>query len=93
MKQLSLVLLGLAACAQQKTSETRQETRQTAGVATPAKASSPAAGSPKRALMVPIPKDHGQLERLLAMGYTIHEDHLHAPGVTSCPKMSENPVQ
>ena len=43
--------------------------------------------------MIPIPKDQAQLKRLLAMGYTVHEDHLHAPGVTSCPKMSENPIQ
>jgi hypothetical protein len=48
---------------------------------------------PKGPLMIPIPKDPAQLKRLLAMGYKIHEDHLHAPGVTSCPKMSENPVQ
>ena len=47
----------------------------------------------KGPLMVPKPKDKARLKRLLAMGYTIHEDHLHAPGVVGCPKMSENPVQ
>jgi hypothetical protein len=47
----------------------------------------------KGPLMIPMPKDKAQLKRLLAMGYTIHEDHLHAPGVIGCPKMSENPVQ
>jgi hypothetical protein len=93
MNKLSLVLLGLAACGQDKHSQTGPETRQVPSVSVPAKASMPAAGSPKRALMIPIPTDRAQLQRLLAMGYTIHEDHLHAPGVTSCPKMSENPVQ
>lgn len=53
----------------------------------------PSSGQSKTPLWIPIPKDKAQLQRLLAMGYKIHEDHLHAPGVTSCPKMSENPVQ
>lgn len=53
----------------------------------------PTGGQSKTPLWIPMPKDKAQLQRLLAMGYTIHEDHLHAPGVTSCPKMSENPVQ
>lgn len=52
-----------------------------------------AAGQSKAALLLDIPADKAELKRLLAMGYTIHEDHLHAPGVTSCPKMSENPVR
>ena len=47
----------------------------------------------KGPLMIPMPKDKAQLKRLLAMGYTIHDDHLHAPGVIGCPEMSEKPVQ
>jgi hypothetical protein len=35
--------------------------------------------------LIPIPKDKAQLARLLAMGYTIHQDHMHPPGVKSCP--------
>ena len=93
MNKLIFVLLGLAACSQPKNAEMRQGTHHLAGVSMPAKGSMAAKGLAKRALMIPIPKDHAQLQRLLAMGYTIHEDHLHAPGVTSCPKMSENPVQ
>jgi uncharacterized lipoprotein YmbA len=51
------------------------------------------AGQSKAALMIAIPKDPDALRKLVKMGYTMHEDHLHAPGVTSCPKMSENPVR
>lgn len=35
--------------------------------------------------LMPIPKDKAQLIRLLSMGYTIHEQHMHPPGVKSCP--------
>jgi hypothetical protein len=35
--------------------------------------------------LIPIPKDKAQLGRLLAMGYTVHKDHMHPPGVKSCP--------
>jgi len=35
--------------------------------------------------LIPIPTDKAQLNRLLAMGYTIHENHMHPPGVKSCP--------
>jgi hypothetical protein len=35
--------------------------------------------------LIPIPKDKAQLNRLLAMGYTVHKDHMHPPGVKECP--------
>jgi hypothetical protein len=34
---------------------------------------------------IPVPKDKAQLDRMLAMGYTVHEDHMHPPGVKECP--------
>ena len=34
--------------------------------------------------------DH--LKKVQAMGYTVHEDHLHAPGVSTCPKAGDGPV-
>ena len=53
---------------------------------------SPAAGQsmiPAKAMaemhLIPIPKDKAQLNRLLAMGYTVHKDHMHPPGVKECP--------
>lgn len=36
-------------------------------------------------LVVPKPKDQSQLDRLILAGYTPHADHLHPPGVKSCP--------
>lgn len=42
--------------------------------------------------LMAIPDDPDALKRLEAMGYTIHGDHLHAPGVTDCPKMGDGPV-
>jgi hypothetical protein len=35
--------------------------------------------------MLVVPKDKSQLQRMLAMGYTVHEDHMHPPGVKECP--------
>jgi hypothetical protein len=35
--------------------------------------------------LIPIPKDKAQLARLVSMGYTVHENHMHPPGVKSCP--------
>jgi hypothetical protein len=86
MNKSLCLLLALAACSQQNHDRTAERKASPPPALLPAKMS-------KAALMIPIPKDPAQLKRLLAMGYTVHEDHLHAPGVTSCPKMSENPVQ
>ena len=85
MNKPALLFLALASCSQRH-EQTNQQQAGPAPAILPVKAS-------KGALMIMIPKDQVQLKRLLAMGYTVHEDHLHAPGVTSCPKMSENPVQ
>jgi hypothetical protein len=41
--------------------------------------------SPVEMKLIPIPTDKAQLKRLLAAGYTIHKDHMHPPGVKSCP--------
>jgi hypothetical protein len=86
MTRLLVAILALAACSQQRHEQASAQKGSPVPEILPAKAS-------KAALMIPIPKDQARLKRLLAMGYTVHEDHLHAPGVTSCPKMSENPVQ
>lgn len=37
------------------------------------------------ASVVPKPKDQAQLDRMILAGYTPHADHLHPPGVASCP--------
>lgn len=48
--------------------------------------------APQTSALMAMPEDEEALKRLQAMGYTVHEDHLHAPGVTSCPKMGSDPV-
>lgn len=35
--------------------------------------------------VIPMPKDQAQLDRMILAGYTPHSDHLHPPGVKSCP--------
>ena len=35
--------------------------------------------------VVPLPKDQAELDRMILAGYTPHADHLHPPGVKSCP--------
>ena len=87
---MRLFMLGsallIAACGQ-------QEQQQAAQVPNAPVIPALTAGQSKAALMIAIPRDPDALRKLVKMGYTIHEDHLHAPGVTSCPKMSENPVR
>lgn len=35
--------------------------------------------------VVPMPKDQAELDRMILAGYTPHADHLHPPGVKTCP--------
>lgn len=35
--------------------------------------------------LIPLPKDQAEVDRLILLGYTPHADHLHLPGVESCP--------
>jgi hypothetical protein len=35
--------------------------------------------------VVPKPADQAELDRMILAGYTPHADHLHPPGVKSCP--------
>jgi hypothetical protein len=39
----------------------------------------------KSAVVLPIPKDQAQLDRMILAGYTPHGEHLHPPGVNECP--------
>ena len=41
------------------------------------------------AQVVPLPKDQAELDRMILAGFTPHADHLHAPGVKSCPLAKE----
>ncbi|HEU4705127.1 MAG TPA: hypothetical protein VFS45_05415 [Sphingomicrobium sp.] len=58
-----------------------------------APAAGQAAPQPRQSsMLMSVPDDPEALKKLVAMGYSVHDDHLHAPGVTSCPKMGEDPV-
>jgi hypothetical protein len=41
--------------------------------------------APTKATLLEVPEDKQQLDRLLAMGYTVHDEHLHPPGTKECP--------
>ncbi len=86
--RITLALLLLTACAQETEPE-RAEQKSSA----PPPAMAPAQPQPgQSSALMSIPEDPQALAKLEAMGYTIHEDHLHAPGVTNCPKMGNDPV-
>lgn len=78
-----LLLFGLGACGKDADPSAAQQ-------ADKPRASMPAANSAPGAMpaamekMIPVPKDKAQLDRMLAMGYTVHEDHMHPPGVKEC---------
>lgn len=42
------------------------------------------------AQLIPLPKDQAEVDRLILLGYTPHTDHLHLPGVESCPMSGGN---
>lgn len=86
MRSLAAAFLLLAACSEQKSEQP------TAAPTSPAPVLPATDAQSQAALMLPLPTDGAELDRLLAMGYQAHDDHLHAPGVTACPKMNENPV-
>jgi hypothetical protein len=83
----TFLLLGLAACTNHAHQDRAQQ-RSSKPVALPSRptAQSARAGNASMEMkLIPIPKDKAQLARLLAMGYTVHRDHMHPPGVNSCP--------
>jgi len=84
MRLLSIIIfLALASCGQAGEQRSAQRSPQPPPPA-PA-ASMTSTPNVAQAAMIPVPTDKAQLERMLAMGYTVHEDHMHAPGVKECP--------
>ena len=89
MRTFMMVLLfGLAACGKQASDDkapasTKASTPAASGMQT---AQSAMPGKPAGEMeMIPVPKDKAQLARMVSMGYTVHENHMHPPGVKSCP--------
>ena len=89
---VAVAVLGLCACDSERQPESHAATPPAAAAAAaeiPAAAdAAPAQSSP----LMAVPEDPAALKRLEAMGYTVHADHLHPPGVTNCPKMGDDPV-
>ncbi len=86
--RIVVVLLALGACSEQPA---RQASEIAPPAAVPTATVDPQAPA-LQASMASIPKDPGALKKLEGMGYTVHEDHMHAPGVISCPKMGDDPI-
>ena len=85
---VALLVFGASACGQEP--EPNEVAAEPAPAATPM--AQPTAA--QKSMLVPIPDDKAQLLRLETMGYTVHDDHLHLPGVKACPMdMSGGPVQ
>jgi hypothetical protein len=77
---LILIALGVCAC--------DQEPQQSAAAPPPAASQAviPTQSRISKApLVVPMPKDQAELDRMILAGYTPHGNHLHPPGVTACP--------
>ncbi len=89
--RMIVLLLALGACSEQPAQQPRQAAAPVPVAVAPAPAVTPMAPV-QQAAMIDVPKDPAQLKRLETMGYTVHTDHLHAPGVSVCPKMGDDPI-
>lgn len=82
----SMLLIGLVACSKEPQRKPALASPNTAELpAAPAMQSRASGKVAAEMKMIPIPKDKAQLARLISIGYTVHENHLHPPGVNSCP--------
>lgn len=80
MKRISIVIaLAAAACGPEAGDQTAQPPIRTADPIATAQAPS------SKPVVTPRPKDPAELDRLILAGYTPHGDHMHPPGVNSCP--------
>lgn len=81
---LLLAIAAAAACDSETPDRAAAPTPAAAGTASGATlpGEAPAKQSAK---VVPKPDDQAQLDRMILAGYTPHGEHLHPPGVKSCP--------
>ncbi len=80
MKQLiALILLCTCACDQ----EPQQDTATPAAV--PESGLAKEEKVSKAPLVLPMPTDQKEVDRMILAGYTPHGEHLHPPGVSKCP--------
>jgi hypothetical protein len=81
-----LLLVGLGAVACNQAPEARSSAPKPAA---PPEIIATRAPQSKAPLVLPLPKDQKELDRLILAGYTPHGNHLHPPGVKSCPLAKE----
>ena len=88
MRQLAMLLaLALAGCGKEVAEPVqRQQSDERASASMPTnRQSKPAGKMAATKAMLEIPADKDELQRLVALGYAVHDDHLHPPGVKECP--------
>jgi hypothetical protein len=83
-RRLLLIALGICACNREP-----QESAAAPTQAVPEVVATPVAQS-KAPLVVPLPEDQAELDRMILAGYTPHGNHLHPPGVKKCPLVQGN---
>ncbi len=79
-KLLLLIALGICAC--------NRESDESAAAPTQTVPNEVIAAQPARSeapMVIPVPKDQAELDRMILAGYTPHGPHLHPPGVKKCP--------
>lgn len=81
MRQLApLIMLAACACDREP-----QQNAATPAVAIPEKGMAMGERKSEAPLVLPLPKDQTEVDRLILAGYTPHGEHLHPPGVSKCP--------
>jgi hypothetical protein len=85
MRQI-LLLIALGSCACDRGAEERASAPRPAA---PPEVVTTQAQQSKAPLVLPLPKDQKELDRLILAGYTPHGNHLHPPGVKNCPLAKE----
>lgn len=90
-KLAALLALGLCACGGQDANEAAEAP----AAALPSAPQSKVVGTPAatKASLLAVPQDGAELQRMLDLGYTVHDDHLHPPGARECPLMGGDMVQ
>jgi hypothetical protein len=87
MRRFALLLLLAAGACGSEGERTASPPAQDAAAAPPMAPQSTVAGNAAAAkpAMLEVPADKAQLQRLTALGYTVHEEHMHPPGTKECP--------
>jgi len=77
---LLLIALGVCACDQEPPQRPATPPPAAADVLAPTQTR-----TSKAPLVIPMPENQAELDRLILAGYTPHGTHLHPPGVNECP--------